>query len=130
MVPTEHSQPLTARLTTGVFSAGECAWPEKEDEPHQAVARIHGGEQEPRQPVRHEYPRPSTSTMAGVCAQPPRAGGHWKRTANGYLASGLPVLGLIHTTGPKVLKLAGKYGPLVPVLRRLILREDTPLALR
>lgn len=36
-------------------------------------------------------------------------------------------VGLIHTTGPKLEKLAGKYAPLVPVLRELILRPDTPL---
>jgi (p)ppGpp synthase/HD superfamily hydrolase len=36
-------------------------------------------------------------------------------------------VGLIHTTGPKLRKLAGKYAPLVPVLRELINRPDTPL---
>jgi hypothetical protein len=36
-------------------------------------------------------------------------------------------VGIIHTTGPKLSKLARKYGPLVPVLRELILRPDTPL---
>jgi hypothetical protein len=36
-------------------------------------------------------------------------------------------VGLIHTTGPKLAKLARKYHPLVPVLRELILRPDTPL---
>lgn len=36
-------------------------------------------------------------------------------------------VGLFHTTGPKVTRLAGKYRPLVPVLRGLVLREDTPL---
>jgi hypothetical protein len=35
--------------------------------------------------------------------------------------------GLIHTTGPRVPQLASKYGPLVPVLRELISRPDTPL---
>lgn len=35
--------------------------------------------------------------------------------------------GLIHTTGPRVPELARKYGPLVPVLRELITRPDTPL---
>ncbi|MBV9094225.1 MAG: HD domain-containing protein [Streptosporangiaceae bacterium] len=35
--------------------------------------------------------------------------------------------GLIHTTGPKLRRLAGKYAPLVPVLRELIGRPDTPL---
>jgi hypothetical protein len=37
-------------------------------------------------------------------------------------------VGLMHTTGPKLSKLASKYRPLVPVLRELILRPDTPLA--
>jgi hypothetical protein len=35
--------------------------------------------------------------------------------------------GLIHTTGPRLRKLAGKYAPLVPVLRELIALPDTPL---
>jgi hypothetical protein len=37
-------------------------------------------------------------------------------------------VGLIHTTGPKLGKLAGKYAPLVPVLKELIARPDTPLS--
>ena len=36
-------------------------------------------------------------------------------------------VGIIHTTGPKLSRLARKYGPLVPTLRELILRPDTPL---
>lgn len=36
-------------------------------------------------------------------------------------------IGIIHVTGPKRSRLAAKYGPLVPVLRELILRPDTPL---
>lgn len=36
-------------------------------------------------------------------------------------------MGVIHTTGPKLSKLAGKYGPLLPALLALILRRDTPL---
>ena len=36
-------------------------------------------------------------------------------------------VGIIHLTGPKLAKLAGKYAPLVPALRELILRPDTPL---
>ena len=36
-------------------------------------------------------------------------------------------VGLFHTTGPMLGRLAGKYRPLVPVLRELILRPDTPL---
>jgi hypothetical protein len=35
--------------------------------------------------------------------------------------------GLVHTTGPQVPQLASKYSPLVPVLRELIARPDTPL---
>lgn len=35
--------------------------------------------------------------------------------------------GLIHMTGPKLPQLAAKYRPLVPVLRELIGRPDTPL---
>ena len=35
--------------------------------------------------------------------------------------------GLIHTTGPRLHRLADKYAPLVPVLRNLIARPDTPL---
>jgi hypothetical protein len=36
-------------------------------------------------------------------------------------------VGLIHTTGPRLLTLAAKYAPLVPVLQDLIARPDTPL---
>jgi (p)ppGpp synthase/HD superfamily hydrolase len=36
-------------------------------------------------------------------------------------------IGLFHTTGPKLPKLAGKYRPLVAPLRELVLRLDTPL---
>jgi hypothetical protein len=36
-------------------------------------------------------------------------------------------VGLIYTTGPKAVQLAGKYAPLVPVLADLIARPDTPL---
>ena len=36
-------------------------------------------------------------------------------------------VGLIHTTGPMATRLAAKYAPLVPVLRELIARPDTPL---
>ncbi|HEX4255332.1 MAG TPA: HD domain-containing protein [Streptosporangiaceae bacterium] len=38
--------------------------------------------------------------------------------------------GLLYTTGPKVPDLADKYAALVPVLRELINRPDTPLDLR
>ena len=36
-------------------------------------------------------------------------------------------VGLIHTTGPRTERLAGKYAPLIPVLRDLLTRPDTPL---
>ena len=36
-------------------------------------------------------------------------------------------VGIIHTTGPKAVRLARKYAPLVPVLADLIARPDTPL---
>ena len=37
-------------------------------------------------------------------------------------------VGLIHTTGPALERLAGKYEPVVPVLRDLVARPDTPLS--
>jgi HD domain-containing protein len=37
-------------------------------------------------------------------------------------------VGLIHTTGPRLRQLASKYAPVVPVLRDLITRSDTPLS--
>jgi HD domain len=37
-------------------------------------------------------------------------------------------VGLIHTTGPRLDRLADKYAPLVPVLAELIARADTPLS--
>ncbi len=36
-------------------------------------------------------------------------------------------VGIIHTTGPKLVKAATKYAPLVPTLRELVSRSDTPL---
>jgi len=37
-------------------------------------------------------------------------------------------VGLIHSSGPRLAKLAGKYAPLVPILRELISLPDTPLS--
>jgi hypothetical protein len=37
-------------------------------------------------------------------------------------------VGLIHTTGPALTRLAAKYAPLVPALAELIARPDTPLS--
>jgi hypothetical protein len=36
-------------------------------------------------------------------------------------------VGLIHTTGPRLHRLADKYAPLVPILRDVIAQPDTPL---
>ena len=36
-------------------------------------------------------------------------------------------VGLFYTTGPKLPRLAAKYRPLLPLLRELVLRPDTPL---
>jgi (p)ppGpp synthase/HD superfamily hydrolase len=37
-------------------------------------------------------------------------------------------VGLIHTTGPRLRRLAAKYAPLVPVLQEVIALPDTPLS--
>jgi hypothetical protein len=37
-------------------------------------------------------------------------------------------MGVIHTTGPKAVRLASKYAPLVPVLADLVALLDTPLS--
>jgi hypothetical protein len=36
-------------------------------------------------------------------------------------------VGIIHTTGPKLVQASTKYAPLVPILRELVSRSDTPL---
>jgi HD domain len=53
-------------------------------------------------------------------------GNPWARVikASDFTDNGV---GLIHSTGPRLRRLAGKYAPLVPVLRELIARPDTPL---
>lgn len=53
-------------------------------------------------------------------------GNPWARVikASDFTDNGV---GLIHTTGPRLRSLAGKYAPLVPVLRELIALPDTPL---
>jgi hypothetical protein len=38
-------------------------------------------------------------------------------------------VGIIHTSGPKAVRLAAKYAPLVPVLAEFVGRADTPLSL-
>jgi len=53
-------------------------------------------------------------------------GSPWARVikASDFTDNGV---GLIHTSGPRLRTLAAKYAPLVPVLRDLIARPDTPL---
>jgi hypothetical protein len=53
-------------------------------------------------------------------------GNPWARVikASDFTDNGV---GLIHTTGPRLRTLAGKYAPLVPVLQELIALPDTPL---
>ena len=53
-------------------------------------------------------------------------GNPWARVikASDFTDNGV---GLIHITGPRLHRLAGKYAPLVPVLRELIALPDTPL---
>jgi hypothetical protein len=53
-------------------------------------------------------------------------GDSWARVikASDFTDNGV---GLIHTTGPRLLRLAGKYAPLIPILQELIALPDTPL---
>jgi hypothetical protein len=72
------------------------------------------------EPGRDEHEQYREHVLASLEASP------WARVIK---ASDLTdnAVGIIHTTGPKLAKLASKYGPLVPALRELILRPDTPL---
>ncbi len=75
------------------------------------------------EPGRDEHEQYREHVLASLEASP------WARVIK---ASDLTdnAVGIIHTTGPKLVKLAklaGKYGPVVPALRELILRPDTPL---
>jgi len=73
------------------------------------------------EPGRDEHGQYREHVLASLHATP------WARVikASDFTDNGA---GLIHTTGPRVPELARKYGPLVPVLRELISRPDTPLA--
>jgi hypothetical protein len=72
------------------------------------------------EPGRDEHEQYREHVLASLAASP------WARVikASDFTDN---AVGIIHTTGPKLAKLAGKYGPLVPALRALILRPDTPL---
>jgi hypothetical protein len=72
------------------------------------------------EPGRGEHEQYREHVLASLHASP------WARVIKASDFTGSAV-GIIHTTGPKLSKLARKYGPLVPALRELILRPDTPL---
>jgi len=81
------------------------------------VAAVTNPENEPGQDTHQQY---RDHVAASLEASP------WARVIkmSDFTDNGV---GLIHTTGPKIETLARKYAPLVPVLRELIARPDTPL---
>jgi hypothetical protein len=72
-------------------------------------------------PDRHRYEQYREHVAQSLAANP------WARVIklSDFTDNGV---GLIHTTGPKLRAGATKYRPLVPVLRELVDRPDTPLA--
>jgi (p)ppGpp synthase/HD superfamily hydrolase len=72
------------------------------------------------EPGRDEHEQYREHVLASLAASP------WARVikASDFTDN---AVGIIHLTGPKLAKLARKYAPLVPALRELILRPDTPL---
>jgi len=68
---------------------------------------------------RDRYEQCRQHVTASLAASP------WARVikASDFTDNGV---GLIHTTGPKLEKLAGKYAPLVPIFKELIAQPDTP----
>jgi hypothetical protein len=75
----------------------------------------------PHEPGRERHEQYREHVAASLRASP------WARVikVSDFTDNGV---GLIHTTGPRLQKLAGKYAPLVPVLAELIARPDTPLS--
>jgi HD domain-containing protein len=75
----------------------------------------------PHEPGRDRHEQYREHVAASLEASP------WARVikASDFTDNGV---GLIHTTGPKLDRLAAKYAPLVPVLRGLIARPETPLS--
>jgi hypothetical protein len=75
----------------------------------------------PHDPGRDRHEQYREHVAASLQASP------WARVikASDFTDNGV---GLIHTTGPKLDSLAAKYAPLVPVMRDLIGRPDTPLS--
>jgi HD domain len=82
------------------------------------VAAVTNPEHEPGRDRHEEYREHVAASLAGD---------PWARVikVSDFTDNGV---GLIHTTGPSLVRLAGKYAPLVPVLRELIARPDTPLS--
>lgn len=74
----------------------------------------------PRDPGRNAHDQYREHVAASLEADP------WARVIkiSDFTDNGV---GLIHTTGNDLERLAGKYAPLVPVLRDLLMRPDTPL---
>jgi hypothetical protein len=74
----------------------------------------------PHEPGRDRHEQYREHVAASLEASP------WARIikASDFTDNGV---GLIHTTGPRVSRLADKYAPLVPILAELIARADTPL---
>jgi hypothetical protein len=72
------------------------------------------------EPGRDEHEQCREHVLASLAASP------WARVikASDFTDN---AVGISHTTGSKLSKLASKYGPLVPELRALILGPDTPL---
>ena len=72
------------------------------------------------EPGRDEHQQYREHVLASLAASP------WARVikASDFTDN---AVGIIHLTGPKLARLAGKYAPLAPALRELILRPDTPL---
>jgi hypothetical protein len=75
----------------------------------------------PGEPGRDRHEQYREHVAASLEASP------WARVikASDFTDNGV---GLIHTTGAKMESLAAKYAPLVPLLRDLISRPDTPLS--
>jgi HD domain len=75
----------------------------------------------PPEPGRDRHEQYREHVTAALRASP------WARVikASDFTDNGV---GLIHSTGPQLRSLAGKYAPLVPVLRDLVGRPDTPLS--
>ena len=71
------------------------------------------------EPGRDKHEQYREHVPAGLAASP------WARVikASDFTDN---AVGIIHLTDPKLATVADKYGPLVPALRKLILRPDTP----